>query len=102
MKQIFILQIEHQVTNFEVWKKAFDNDPARREQSGVLRYKILRPVDNMNYIIVDLEFDNLDKAEAFQAILQKVWQAVDGRIVFLHLKQGSIELVEEKHYASKS
>ena len=71
MKQIFILQIEHPVTNFELWKKAFDNDPARREQSGVLRYKILRPVDNMNYIIVDLEFDSLDKAQAFQAIIAK-------------------------------
>jgi cytidylate kinase len=56
---MFIVQIEHPVPNFDAWKKAFDSDPVGRERSGVRRYKVLRPIDNPNYSMIDLEFDSL-------------------------------------------
>ncbi len=45
---MYLLQIEHHVTNFNGWKKAFDDDPVGRKKSGVRRYQILRPIDDPN------------------------------------------------------
>jgi hypothetical protein len=53
-----ILQIEHRVRDFDAWKQAFDNDPVGREQKGVRRYRVLRSLDDPNYVVVDLEFDS--------------------------------------------
>jgi hypothetical protein len=53
-----ILRIEHPVPDFDAWKRAFDGDPIGRRQSGVRRYRILRPVDDPKYVMVDLEFDD--------------------------------------------
>ena len=76
-----ILQIEHPVPNFDAWKKAFDSDPVNRKQSGVRRYRVLRPIDNPNYAIIDLEFDSLDQAEGLLAALRQVWRGVEGTII---------------------
>jgi hypothetical protein len=43
---VFILQIEHPVPNFEGWKAAFDSDPIGRERSGVRRYRIFPDLRN--------------------------------------------------------
>jgi hypothetical protein len=67
------LQVEDPVSDFDVWKKAFDADPVRRRDSGVRRYRILRPVDNPRYVKIDLDFDSVDDAEAFRAALQDLW-----------------------------
>jgi hypothetical protein len=76
-----ILQIEHPVPNFDAWKKAFDSDPANRKQSGVRYYRILRPIDNPNYAIIDLEFDSVNQAEGLLAAMRKVWLGVQGTII---------------------
>jgi len=34
-----ILHVEHAISDFETWKRAFDSDPVQREQSGVRRYR---------------------------------------------------------------
>jgi hypothetical protein len=70
-----ILQIEHPVRDFATWKAAFDGDPARREAGGVRRYEIYRPVDDPNYIAVDLVFDNRGAAEAFMLGLEELWRS---------------------------
>ncbi len=77
-----ILQIEHKVSDFDGWKKAFDDDPVNRKRSGVKGYKICRPVDDPNYVIIDLEFENLEKAELMLAELNKLWGNVEGKIIF--------------------
>ena len=92
-----ILQIEHAVPDFDAWKKAFDSDPVGREQGGVRRYRVLRPIDNPNYVIVDLEFDNSAKAEAFRAALRELWSRVEGRVAESP-RARIIEAVEEKEY----
>jgi hypothetical protein len=76
-----ILQIEHPVSNFDAWKKAFDSDPVNRKQSGVRHYRVLRPIDNPNYAIIELEFDGLNQAERLLAALREVWQRVQGTII---------------------
>lgn len=78
---MYILQIEHPVPNYEGWKKAFESDPINRKQSGVRSYKISRKVDDSNYVIIDLEFDNLDEAEACHAKLRNLWSHVEGSVM---------------------
>jgi hypothetical protein len=74
-----ILRIEHQIRDFDAWKEAFDRDPVGRKQGGVRRYRVLRPVDDPNYIMVDLEFDSSSEAEAFRTALQRdVWGSPPG------------------------
>lgn len=78
---MYILQIEHPVPNFEGWKKAFDSDPVDRKASGVRRYKISRKVDEPDYILIDLEFDNLNDADACHAKLRNLWTRVEGSVM---------------------
>lgn len=78
---MLILQIEHKVPNFDGWKKAFDNDPINRKKSGVRRYRIFRPTNDPNYVIIDLEFDNLSDAEATLAALRNLWGQVEGKVM---------------------
>ena len=68
-----LVQLEHPVRDFETWKTAFDRDPVQREASGVRRYQIYRPVEDANYIAVDLEFADRAQAEAFKAALEALW-----------------------------
>lgn len=76
-----VLQIEHPVPDFDAWKRAFDSDPVHREQSGVRRYRVMRPVDNERYAIVDLEFDSESQAQAMQRALRELWGRVEGQLV---------------------
>jgi hypothetical protein len=74
---MYILQIEHAVSDFDAWKTVFDSDPLGRKQSGVRRYRILRQADNPSHVLIDLEFDTADEAETFAAALRDVWGRVD-------------------------
>jgi hypothetical protein len=78
---MIILQIEHEVLNFAGWKKAFENDPVDRRKAGVRSYKISQLMDNPNYVVIDLEFENLKDAENMHAVLQTLWKKVDGKIM---------------------
>jgi hypothetical protein len=69
------LQVEHPISDFDMWKKAFEADPVRRKESGVRRYRVFRPVDDPRYVKIDLDFDNVDEAEAFRTALQRLWSS---------------------------
>jgi hypothetical protein len=75
------VQIEHAVRDYDGWKAAFDRDPAGREASGVRRYRIGRPVDDHRYVLVELDFETRDAAEAFVATMQGIWRRVDGTVI---------------------
>jgi hypothetical protein len=75
------VQIEHPIRDFDGWKAAFDRDPARREASGVRRYRIFRPVDDPHFVSVDLDFDTKDAAEAFVTTMRTIWQRVEGTVM---------------------
>ena len=68
-----IVRIEHQVPDFERWKKAFDSDPVDRRGSGVRRYQVLQLQDNPNFVMIDLEFEEESRASAFLERMQRVW-----------------------------
>jgi hypothetical protein len=76
-----ILRIEHPVADFDGWKKAFDSDPVNRRQSGVRRYRILRAMDDPNYVMIDLEFDTKREAEGLLAAMREVWGRVAGTVM---------------------
>lgn len=94
---MIIVQIEHPVPNFDAWKEAFDSDPVGREQSSVRRYQVLRPIDNPNYAIIDLEFDSSSEAEAFLVAMREVWRRVEGTIIESPQVR-VVEVVESKKY----
>ena len=69
------LRIEHAISDYAIWKAAFDRDPVQRQQSGVRRYSIHRPVDDPNYVVVDLAFDDTSTAEALLVRLREMWES---------------------------
>ena len=96
---MIILHIEHPIRDFDTWKKAFESDPAGRERSGVRRYQILRPIDDPNFVIIDLDFESTTAAEAFLAAMRKVWQSAAAAPALAGSPQTRIvEVVESKEY----
>lgn len=68
------LHIEHSIVDFDIWTAAFDRFAGVREQAGVRRHHIQRPVDDPKYVVIDLEFDTVAEAENFLDILRtRVW-----------------------------
>jgi hypothetical protein len=94
-----ILRIEHPVADFDAWKAAFDSDPLGREQSGVRRYCVLRPVDDANYALVDLEFDDASDAESMRAALTEMWRLVEAEGLVGGQRAQIIEAVETREYS---
>jgi len=92
---VYVLRIEHQVPDFDGWKEAFDSDPMGRKQSGVRRYQVLRPIDDPNYVMIDLEFDSSNEAQAFRVALQGLWRRVEGEVME-NPRARIVEAVESK------
>lgn len=88
-----ILQIEHKVSSYEGWKKAFDNDPIDRKKSGVKHYQVYRPVDDPNYVVIDLYFNTKDEAQATLARLHQLWTKVE-RTVMVSPKTRILDMTE--------
>jgi len=73
---MYTLQIEHIITDFQTWKTAFDRDPVNRAASGVLSHRIGQPLGDPHYIVVELDFADLDKAERLLSNLREhVWHS---------------------------
>lgn len=70
-----ILHIEHQVADFDMWKRnGFDADPIGRTKAGVRRHRVSRATDDPNHVMIELEFDTMPQAEAMHAALKKLWR----------------------------
>ena len=67
------LRIEHAVPDFDRWKQAFDSDPVDRKGSGVRRYRVLRSVEDPNFVMIDLEFDSVKAAEGLLDKMRQIW-----------------------------
>src|SRR5690606_39965492 len=50
------LRIEHRISNYEDWRKDFENDPIIRHEVGVLRYRIYLPVERNVYLIIEMNY----------------------------------------------
>ena len=93
-----ILRMEHPIHDFASWKAAFDSDPIGRERSGVRRYQIYRPIDDPNYVMIDLEFDDAKAAEKMAAALQQLWQRVTAEGLIGSQQLRMVEVIESKTY----
>jgi hypothetical protein len=70
------LHIEHAITDYGVWKSAFDRFEEPRRQSGVKHQRVLRPADDPTYIVVNLDFETAEEAGAFLEFLRSsVWSS---------------------------
>ncbi len=68
------LHIEHPINDFKVWKAAFDRFAEFRMKAGVRGHRLQHPVGDPRFMIIDLDFDNEDSAEAFLTFLRSnVW-----------------------------
>ncbi|MCU1458216.1 MAG: Antibiotic biosynthesis monooxygenase [Actinomycetia bacterium] len=66
------LRIEHPITDYATWRNAFEQAAPFREQAGVRSYRIQRPVDDPDYLMIDLDFDDVASAETLLSVLRDV------------------------------
>ncbi len=72
------LHIEHAITDLETWLGAFGRFGEARKKAGVKAERVHQPVDDDEYIYVELDFDTAEQAEAFKGFLEtKVWSSAD-------------------------
>lgn len=91
------VQIEHAIRDFDGWKVAFDRDPVGRAASGVRRYRVYRPVDDARYVIIELDFDEREAAEAFVTTMRGIWGQVEGTLM-TGPRVRIVDCVEEHEY----
>ena len=70
-----ILQFEHAIKDYAMWKAAFDRDPIDRRGLGVRRHRVYRPLDDPNYIVGELEFETTAEADACVDALHELWNS---------------------------
>ena len=71
---MFTLHIEHPITDYDTWRKAFDRFAEVRFRSGVSSHTIWQPVDDPGYVLIDLDFETTARAETFLDLLRtRVW-----------------------------
>jgi hypothetical protein len=88
------LRIEHAVPSFELWKQAFDSDPADRKGSGVSRYRISQGTDDANFVTIDLDFDNVADARKLLAFMEQIWEG-PGKAFMVNPRARIVETVED-------
>lgn len=72
------LHIEHAVVSFHSWHAAFARFAEIRTRSGVRAQRVLRPVDDPAYVVIDLDFDTVAEATRFLEFLrEQVWPSRD-------------------------
>lgn len=94
------LRIELQVKDYDLWKEAFERDAGGRQRSGMRRYRIFRPTDDQNCVMLDTDFDSAKEADAFLDIMRRdVWPDPQKAPAKLGTPQTRIvEMVESKEF----
>lgn len=94
------LLVELKVRDYDMWRGAFEQDAGGRQQAGVRRYRILRPVSDDHGVMLEVDFDDVDQAEAFLHTMRtKVWPDPKKAPAKLGAPRTNIlELVESHEY----
>jgi hypothetical protein len=90
---MYTLRIEHAVPDFDRWKQVFDGDPADRKGSGVVAYRVHRAVDEPNLVLIDLDFETAEAADAMHEKMRGLW-AGPGKAVMISPTARVTEQVE--------
>jgi hypothetical protein len=92
---VVTLRVEHPVPDLEAWLRAFASDPLDRRGSGVRRYRVMRSLDDPAVVMVDLDFDGREEAEAMRGRLLEMWARVRGEGLIGEGEARIAELLEE-------
>ncbi len=94
------LRVELQVRDYDLWRGAFERDAGGRQRSGMRGYRIFRPTDDQNCVMLDADFDSAGEAQAFLDIMRRdVWpdpEKAPAKIGTPHTRV--VEMVEAKEY----
>ena len=72
------LHIEHPITDLATWLGAFNGFADARRGAGVRAQRVFQPSDDDKYIYIQLDFEDVAKAEAFKGFLETVvWTSRD-------------------------
>ena len=66
------VHIEHAISDFGVWRTAFELFATARRDAGVVAERIYRKLDDDEFVIIDLDFATAERAAAFHTFLQTV------------------------------
>ena len=66
------LHVEHAITDLETWLSAFRQFAEARRGAGVTAQRVHQPVDDDNYIVVQLDFGTTEEAAKFKGFLETV------------------------------
>jgi hypothetical protein len=70
------LRIEHPISDYSVWRRAFDAVADARTEAGVRAHRVHRPADDDHYVLIDLDFDTAEAATAFLGFLRtRIWSS---------------------------
>jgi hypothetical protein len=70
------LHIEHSITDIGTWLGAFSRFAEARGAAGVRAQRVHQPIDDPNYIVLQLDFDDAVAATAFMQFLEaNVWSS---------------------------
>jgi hypothetical protein len=70
------LHIEHAISDLKTWLGAFGRFAEARQRAGVKAQRVAQPVDDEQYIYVELDFDTVGQADEFKSFLEtKVWSS---------------------------
>jgi hypothetical protein len=92
---VVTLRIQHPVPDVDAWLRAFASDPLDRRGSGVRRHRVMRSLDDPSVVMVDLDFDTREEAEAMRARLAELWGRVRGEGLIGEGEARIAELLEE-------
>ena len=68
------LHIEHPITDYDVWRAAFDGFEQLRAAAGVRAQRVWRPIDDDRYVVIQLDFQHPERAAGFLDVLRtRVW-----------------------------
>ena len=76
-----VLRIQHSVSSFEAWKRAFDSDPVDRRASGVRSYRVYRAIVDPNLVMIDLDLDSTADAEKLLEKLRRLWTGLGAAVM---------------------
>lgn len=59
---------------------------------------MLRPTDDSKYVMINLEFDDAAKAEAFRMTLRNMWNNAEAQKIMQNPKARVVKVVETKEF----
>ena len=94
------LRVELQVRDYDLWRGAFERDAGGRKEAGMRRYRIFRPTDDANSVMLDADLDSVEDAQGFLDIMRtRVWPDPDKAPAKVGTPQTKIiEMVESREY----